>query len=313
MTQEFSSVSFTYTVSDIAFRGTLIPTPVSNEFDWIGSLLGLPRFPNERNDSYRERLLDVFVHRANSTYTGLIHGITRELNLDLFQPVRIQPVGGVDSTWAPRIQFKDNIVYIWKDWNTQLLDIEIDRGDPTSSAYHLTGLVAAINTSEVFTATLLNSDWGILRADTICNQISSTLVEEQPLQPSTTNYLGNPRIDRGSVIFSDVVTFANEVNDADDVVAAGQYHIDYSTGLITSGSAPSDNSVIRYSFMNDPFEPIASPVIIRAINSPEFQKVMFNQVPAGDLGTDVSNGTATIKGAAIINELLSVVPMYWGR
>lgn len=312
MPTQYSSVALTYTVNDIAFRTTPVATAVSNEFDWQGTLLGLPRFPGERNDNYKERLLDVFVHRANSTYTGLINGITRELNLELFEPIRIDLRSGLDASWAPRIEFKDNIVYIWRDYNTQLLDIEIDRGNPALPEYHITGLVDAINNSTVFTATLLDSSYGHLRADTVCNQTSSILVETQPMSASRWNYLGNPFIDRGSLVFTDTTTFMNEVSSVDDLATAGQYHVDYATGLITSFVAPSDDVSIRYSFLKNPFTPIASPVIIRAIHSPEFQRVMFNQVPSGDLGTDLSNGTATIKGAAIINELMSVVPMYWG-
>jgi len=54
---------------------------VWNCFDEMGLLLGLPRNPGERNREYRERLLDVYSNPANSTYTGLKNGISRELGL----------------------------------------------------------------------------------------------------------------------------------------------------------------------------------------------------------------------------------------
>ena len=111
MTESLSSVSFSFTVSDIAVRAVPIATAVSNEMDYFGSLLDLKRLPEERNDSYKERLLDVYVHRANSTYTGLINGITRELNLDLFKPITLTLNTGLDTSWSPRIEFVDNIVY----------------------------------------------------------------------------------------------------------------------------------------------------------------------------------------------------------
>lgn len=52
-----------------------------NRFDDFGYLLGLERLPEERNDPYRDRLTDVFVHRAGFRYTGLMNGINRELGL----------------------------------------------------------------------------------------------------------------------------------------------------------------------------------------------------------------------------------------
>jgi hypothetical protein len=54
---------------------------VWNCFDEFGLLLGLPRIPGEKNRAYKARLLDVYVHPANSTYQGLINGISRELGI----------------------------------------------------------------------------------------------------------------------------------------------------------------------------------------------------------------------------------------
>jgi len=52
-----------------------------NCFDEFGLLLGLPRILGEKNADYKERLLDVYTNPANSTYSGLINGISRELGL----------------------------------------------------------------------------------------------------------------------------------------------------------------------------------------------------------------------------------------
>ena len=55
---------------------------VWNHFDEIGLTLGLQRLPGETNKKYKERLLDVYVNKANSTYDGLRNGIARELGLN---------------------------------------------------------------------------------------------------------------------------------------------------------------------------------------------------------------------------------------
>jgi hypothetical protein len=90
--------------TSIPVRATIyliVSTPevfnVWNCFDEFGLLLGLPRIQGEHNREYRARLIDVYVNPANSTYQGLINGISRELGIassnvtieqlhDLFDP-----------------------------------------------------------------------------------------------------------------------------------------------------------------------------------------------------------------------------------
>ena len=52
-----------------------------NHFDEFGLELGLPRILGEKNKDYKARLTDVYVNPANSTYQGLLNGISRELGL----------------------------------------------------------------------------------------------------------------------------------------------------------------------------------------------------------------------------------------
>jgi hypothetical protein len=311
MSLGFNSVSHSFEVAGISIRGVPVPSPVFNEFDYFGTLLGLKRLPEEKNDKYKTRLLDVFTHRASSTYTGLVNGITRELGLSLFKPVTIRVRTDIDPTWSPRIEFVDNVIYIWKDVATQLLDITIERSPVGTEAYFIGGLVDAINGSSVFTATLNSSDYEWLRGDCIVNQSSSKLVEQQPLISSKKNFLGIGNIDKTSVVFSDSLTFAIEVNSPSLLTSAGKYYINYKTGLIQTFSIPDVNAFIQYSYLQDPFVPVASEVIIRPFNTQEFQTVLFNQIVQPD-GT-TTNATPTALGAEIINELLSVVPMYWGE
>lgn len=56
---------------------------VWNAFDEFGLLLGLDRLYGERNDVYKNRLLDVFRNPGNSTKSGLQNGIARELGLSV--------------------------------------------------------------------------------------------------------------------------------------------------------------------------------------------------------------------------------------
>ena len=57
----------------------LIPHQVWNFFDELGALVSCPRLPQEPNIEYKERIMDVFKNKANSSINGLINGIGREL------------------------------------------------------------------------------------------------------------------------------------------------------------------------------------------------------------------------------------------
>jgi hypothetical protein len=78
---------YTGAVSEIvsAYIYLIVKTPeifnVWNCFDEFGLLLGLPRILGEKNKDYKERLLDVYANPANSTYSGLRYGVSRELGL----------------------------------------------------------------------------------------------------------------------------------------------------------------------------------------------------------------------------------------
>lgn len=55
---------------------------VWNAFDEFGLLLGVERLFSERNESFKERILDVFRKPANSTQEGMINALSRDLGLE---------------------------------------------------------------------------------------------------------------------------------------------------------------------------------------------------------------------------------------
>lgn len=69
-------------VNDALYEGSLELHHVWNPFDEAGLLLGCPRLYGERNDSYRDRLVDVFANKGNSSRSGLINYISRSLGIN---------------------------------------------------------------------------------------------------------------------------------------------------------------------------------------------------------------------------------------
>lgn len=298
-----------FTINEISYRGVPRRQSVYNEFDSFGSLLGLERLPGERNKAYKKRLLDVFSRRASATYLGLLNGITRELGLDWYKPITVTVAGGHPATQTPAIVFEESRVYIYSDYpNT--VELEINRSDEAADEYLLKHLVDRINTESAVFTVALDTDYQDTRSDCIINQSSVKEAGTTPLTTSHVQTLGVQNIIPGSVEMSDRVTFFRRVNTLGEVTVAGDYHVDYDNGVITSFQSPPEGSTINFKYNLLPFEPIASPVVLRAIQSDDFQRVMFQQV-FDDLG-DATSGIPTSLGAEIINELLSVVPMYWG-
>lgn len=299
-------------VGTLATLCEVSPQNVWNEFDEHGLSIGLSRTTGETNWSYKRRILDVFAHRANSTYRGLVNGVTRELGFSLFSPLSIDPKIGDNGDFLapdPYIKFDGAFLYLYSDYQNGLLDYKIDRFEAGGNYEHLSRLVDFINSTAFFEANLLESGEPFSRTMTIINQ-SNRLLIDQPTQPSTRFKLNYEHLVRGSIIFSDQDTFQSEKSTSAQVVSMGQYHIDYVNGIVTVFSIPPLESRIRYQVVDYPFKPLASPVILCDINSQNFKAKMFNQLLQED-GTYI-NGVPLELGTDIINELLAVTPMYWG-
>jgi len=102
---------------------------VFNEFDSQGILLGLSRLEAEKNPEYKQRLFDVFVHRASSSYLGLIYGITRELGLKIQKSLTISPVKDINDVPIvvnPGVMFQHTKCILYEDFCSNDVLLEID-------------------------------------------------------------------------------------------------------------------------------------------------------------------------------------------
>ena len=288
----------------------IVEHKVFNELDSHGLTLGLPRLIGERNADYKQRLLNVFTKKANSTYLGLIHGITRELGLSLTKEFVITPT---NSSLHPNasIFFKDVRCCIYPDYYNSPENVtEIDKYSLVlNGAYTLGELIAKIeavqiDSNQIFTVTEESGIDLSKRAAVIFDQDST---KEEVRE----NISGHGRIislrnknlfDNSEYIFSRNL----KTKVVGTPLAKGEYKINYLTGKIECYEAPMSGAYISYKYRNNEFEVFSSPVIINSLQSTEFRKKMFDQVLQED-GT-YENGRPTIFGADIINELYSVYP-----
>lgn len=305
------TLGHTFNVAEVHI--SLIPQARTtfNEFDSFGLLLGLERLPEEANADYKKRLLDVYIHRASSTYTGLVNGITRELGLEFYFPITITLRTGLDSDLIPAIQFKQNKVYIYSDVVAGTKELTVDRGEVLGGAYTIGELVNYINNnSAIYTAEANPNIRERTRSDCILNSSSVTSIVTELIPTSFNFQLQHESVLVGTLVFSDTTAFREEVTQEVLVTSIGKYYVNYETGFVSSYSTPNQGTVARYKYSVATFSPTASPIIIRSIHSSEFQSLMFHQII--DVDGTVSNGVPTDLGSEILNELLSVVPQYWG-
>ena len=302
-----SSIGFSFNINAIEVYLTPRNTPVSNELDSFGALLSTPRNLQEGNREYKSRLLDVFAHRSNSAMTGLVYGVTRDLGLTLYRPIKITRVQVGEF---PAIEFSQSKVRIYSNIYTEALEYEFNRGLPEEGNYFLIDLVESINETGIFEVEILDSRWNYTRSDSIMNSSSIVNVNRQGLNSGTVNYLGNRNVLQGSTVFGNLDDFRKEIFTENNLIETGHYYINYETGVIKTYSSISANSVIRYSYLLDEFIPEASPVIIRPVSHPDFQSVMFHQIEQPE--TAPNSGHVTLKGSQIINELLSVKNTFFG-
>jgi hypothetical protein len=283
-----------------------------NQYDDHAALVSLSRKKGEKNWELARRTRDTMVNLANSSYRGLVNGITRNLGLSLFKAIHITPKMGHDGTYLaadPYILFKGPYLYLYIDYSNNELEYQIDRYEPGGNYDYLHSLVDFINTSTYFTAGMRLGTDEYTRSMTILNQSNRGVVNRESIQKSTRFRLEHRRLVPGTVFFSDRDLFYNEVQYVDLVDARGKYHIDYSKGIITVYTVSSQNITVRYQYTIEPFYTQASPVILHDING-AFREKLFQQVLQDD-GTYV-DGVPTELGVEIINEIFSVTPMYWG-
>ncbi len=293
----------------------LNPKLTWNHYDEFGLLHSLSRLRGETNWEFRRRLRNTFISIANSTYQGLVNGITRELGLELFDAITICPkrdVSGAFLAAAPNVIFDGVYLTLYSDYDNNLIEFQIDRRSPGGNYETLGLLVDKINQDSVwFTASLLDETHRQTNSSCIFNQSSRVFIQEA-VDPTTRFTLQYPFIARNTLYFSDRIACSTEVATQNLVSSIGDFSIDYTTGIVSTKSPPRLGTVVRYEYVQEPFIVRASPIVLHGIVDTNFANQLFEQIIQDD-GTYI-NGIPTAEGIDIINELLSIGKgLYYGR
>jgi hypothetical protein len=284
---------------------------VFNEFDEKGLLLGLPRLSEERNASYKDRLLDVFVHRPSSSAPGLLSAITRGLGLSFFDFVTVAQatdINGVPLYPRSSIQFNGNLCQIYSDTDPAnlTLELEIDRLDPLYRWDE--ALLAAINstTSMVAGSSLYSTPQ---KAMEIFNQSSCHYAEPYSIAFGANKISLKHRNILPSTIVVNSNNLRKRVYTEGDMKVAGDYYINEVSGTLSCIEVPANFSTIYYAYVDSVFTCKASPVIINNLQQEPFYSSLFI-TEEDELGKH--HTVLSARGIETITELYTVAPVYWG-
>ncbi len=288
--------------------------------DEMGLLLDLERLPGERNYDYRKRLFRVFTRRTDSTYQGMLAGITYELGLDFNDVLILTFTGATDL--QPRIVVQDGILTLYSHYidDTTHTLIQINNEPQLNlrkeDANELSELIALINGTGVFTAALVEDpspvEWSFCLADVDTN----VWINAETVPSSTRFTLENSLINDGMFFFGERKIFKTLKASVEVLTQPGDFYIDIATGEVTCASLPSGEGTVRYQYRDLPKTLEASPAALGYIGSLDLQRYFFTQLEVKLFDTPLErfiNNIPTSEGVDIINELFRASKNYWGK
>lgn len=288
--------------------------------DEIGLLLDLKRLPGERNHDYRKRLFRVFTRRTDSTYDGLLNGITYELGLEFEDVLTLTFTGSSDL--QPRVTVQDGILTLYSDYTNEddYTVIQIDNEPQLNlredGANELSELVALINSTGSFTAALVEDPPPVNWSYCLVNFDTNVWVNDEKVPSSTRFTLENAPLNEGMFYFGEPKVFKRLRVSEDALTQPGDFYINTTTGEVVTTSLPSGEGTVRYQYRDLPKTLEASPVSIGYIGSRDLQRYFFTQLEVRLFDTPLErfiNNIPNDEGVEIINELFRASKNYWGK
>jgi hypothetical protein len=289
-------------------------TPVKslypNGLDDIGVYLGLPRLPNETLADYQRRLLLEARDPSGSTQAKFVRSVGRrvgEFARPIFEVDLVLDGDGVPLAVDPYVEITSSYIRLYDDYENDSIDVELNFFDRTNG-YFLRDVWTAIDASTIFTIVALDDSYDFLQSRYLRYGNSDKYVYSELLRSSVENRLQFSNVKEFSP--KQLGVFINEVVDVASIVANGDYYIDYYNGIIFSYNIQS--GYVSYVYRDFPFRIIYEPVHVWPLNDPD-KKEFFKSNLISDTTGAGEKVLLTSTGAEIINDVLNVHPMTWGR
>lgn len=259
----------------------------SHSLDKLGLKFGLYRFDSETLVHFRNRILDTFIHKANSTTVGMINGASREFGAIPTQLGVIKPVLalGVPLVNAPGIRITNTYIEFYSDFTLGTLEERLDiytslpRVEGPASAYYLT---------EIYNWVVASPNWEWYEDLTDIWKLSKYLIPSQSFE------VGKPRrVRSGMTKLRDSVvpgTLRSDSRLVDKLVASiaaivdyGDYYLDpIENYLYTYEPAIPEVVTVFYDTYNDRIYLDWAPVEFQELSDFRFVDSLYEKDEADD-------------------------------
>lgn len=308
--------SFAFRITSInEYTGTPTSKNIVSHLDLISDLVSLNRLDEETNAEFKQRIMDVAVHPDGGTYEGAINGITRELGYSRQKAMTISlklNSAGNPIARNPRVDILANKVVLYSDYRTdgtRVIDSTIRTYQPTDTGYFLDDLVAAINTSQCFSATIESGMRPNTHSTNLINGNTDIYVQGDPIDTDSLTVLSAQHIVETSLVFDETETFKTEVTGTPS--AKGEYMVDRVNGKIYVYSVPQGDLAVSYHGSVFPFEVDYTPIKIYTFQDDDFQYELFNH-ETDDSGTEI-NTVLNTEGSETYHQLFTETKVFWGE
>lgn len=294
---------------------TPVKQNVLNEFDFIGEAEGLLRLANESNSEYKQRIMDLKVHKGGPSYKGIVNNLSRAFGTPIEKCMTITlktDSSGDNVAISPRIDFLADRVVLYSDWRpngTEVIDKTIYIYNPTDEGYFVEDLVSEINSSNCFSSTLESDIRPNMHSTNIIMDTSSKYIRKDVMENQKRTVLAAELITKDSIIFDETSIFETEVSS--EPAADGEFLVDYINGIVESYSVPKGTRYVSYYYANFPLEIEYSPIKIYSLGDDNFYNSLFQKetLPSGE----EINTMLTTEGTQILNYMYKELPVFWGE
>lgn len=288
---------------------------VLNSFDYNANMLGINRIEGENNSELRDRIWDASVHPSGPLYEGVLNGIARDLGM-LRQPVVSVDLkvssGGSPIATSPRVDILANRIILYSDWRpngTAVIDKEIHFYQPDSVGFYLEDLIAEINTSSSFSASMIDGVRPNMHSTSLVKRTSHIFVPSELIRSDRRTLLSYKYIAKDGLFFQDKDTFSTET--LIDPSSSGEYLVDYVDGIITSHNLPKPENGVSYHANEFPFQIDAAPVQVFNLNDDDFTTELFEKETLDS--SEEINALPNHEGSEIYHQLYLQSKVFWGN
>jgi hypothetical protein len=294
------------------FTGVPERKNIRTSLDLIAQLINIYRLPGEKLSSFKERVLDNYIHPGAVTYTGLYNGIARELGLDAHSRGVLIDVErdslGLPLNNTAGLEITPKFFTLYSDHALASQQVQFDLYDRTDS-FFISTLINQINATSGWEA--VNVGLNEFAHSSKLQQLTSlNTVRAHPLDASKVNNFVD-EIESGNYLTGDILfSAANGINKQVTVppTAENEFMVDYDNSVIFTGQIPTGTLTFQYETL--PILVKWSDISLNSFLNDEFMDLITEQIENED--NVIVDGIPTQEGARYINNLLAVHRQYWG-